>query len=59
MYMYVTHIHAIRCACRFAGVLASDQSDNEFLEPTELEGRKNALEKLEEEKRSYQEQLAR
>ena len=44
---------------RFAGVLASEQSDNEFLEPAELGGRRTAIEKLDEEKRNYEEQLAR
>ena len=45
--------------CRFAGVLASEQSESEFLEPAQLEGRQSELERLEAERKSYQEQLQR
>lgn len=44
---------------RFAGMIASEQSENEFLDPAELGSRQTTLEKLEEEKRDYEEQLAR
>ena len=40
-------------------MIASEQSENEFLEPTELGSRQTTLEKLEKEKRDYEEQLAR
>lgn len=40
-------------------MIASEQSENEFLEPAELGSRQTTLEKLEEEKRDYEEQLAR
>jgi len=54
---------------RFAGVLASDEEGSDLLELAEveastrglpaLEGRRTILEKLDEERRSYEQQLAR
>ena len=47
-------------------MLVSEQSDSEFLEsdelrgaPSSLDGRRTALERLDEEKRSYEDQLAK
>ena len=45
--------------CRFADVLASEQSESEFLEPADLESRQSELERLEEERKNYEEQLQR
>ena len=61
-YSRVVAIDRFNCTdlcCRFADVLAAEQSETELLEPCELEGRQSELQRLEEERKNYEGQLLR
>ncbi|CAI8009597.1 Centromere protein P [Geodia barretti] len=57
--LYIDRFNCTDLCCRFADVLAAEQSETELLEPCELEGRQSELQRLEEERKNYEGQLLR